>query len=256
MRRTCRPAVLALPETWILAALIFLAASLYASVGHGGASGYLAAMALFGLAPEVMKPTALTLNVVVSLIAATRFARAGHFSWSTFWPFALGSIPLAYLGGALAIPAAFFKWLLGAILLFSAYRLLAVAGPHQGDVVDKPIPIAPAVASGAGIGFVSGLVGVGGGIFLSPLLLFTRWAGIRRTAAVSATFILVNSVAGLAGHLSSVRMLPSALPLWAAAAVLGGTIGSGLGSRRLAPIALRRLLGAVLAVAGAKLLLT
>lgn len=245
-----------LPETWALAALIFLAASLYASVGHGGASGYLAAMALFGLPPEVMKPTALTLNILVSLVAASRFARAGHFSWATFWPFALGSIPLAFLGGALAIPAAVFKSLLGAVLLFSAYRLLAVAGPRAGDMVHKPLPIAPAVASGAGIGFVSGLVGVGGGIFLSPLLLFTRWAGIRRTAAVSAAFILVNSVAGLAGHLSSVRMLPSALPIWAGAALLGGTIGSGLGSRVLAPTALRRLLGAVLAVAGAKLILT
>jgi uncharacterized membrane protein YfcA len=247
---------LTLPEIWALAALIFLAAVLYASVGHGGASGYLAAMALFGLAPEVMKPTALTLNVLVSLVAASRFSRAGYFSWRYFWPFALGSVPLAFLGGALAIPASYFKWLLGVILLFSAYRLLAGPGTKPRESTDRPLPLAPAVASGAGIGFVSGLVGVGGGIFLSPLLLFTGWAGIRRTAAVSAVFILVNSVAGLAGHLSSVRLLPPALPLWAGAALLGGTIGSGLGSRRLPPTALRRVLGAVLAVAGAKLILT
>lgn len=234
--------------------LIVVAALLYSSVGHGGASGYLASMALFGLAPEVMKPTALALNVLVSAIGTVRFARAGFFRWATFWPFAVASIPFAFLGGATSVPPGLFRPALGAVLWFAAARLF-LHREGRPDALSRPPPVPLAMATGAVLGWVSGLIGVGGGIFLSPLLLVAGWARMRETAAVSAAFILVNSLAGLAGLLGNTGKLPSALPLWATGAILGGMIGSELGSRRLAPLAIRRLLALVLVVAGAKLLL-
>jgi len=239
----------------LLALLIFVAAALYSSVGHAGASGYLAAMALFGLAPAVMRPTALVLNILVASIASARFWRARCFSWSTLWPFTVGSIPLAFLGGALHLPGGVYRPVLGVLLLFTAVRL---AWPSQKENVPPPkgVPMLPAMASGGGIGLLSGLTGTGGGIFLSPLLLFTGWAETRETAGVSAAFILLNSVAGLAGNLASVGSLPPALALWVAAAALGGLLGSGLGSQKLPPKALRHLLAVVLVVAGVKLVLT
>lgn len=238
----------------LLALLIFIAALLYSSVGHGGASGYLAAMALFGLAPEIMKPTALTLNLVVAGVGTIRFARAGHFSWRAFWPFALASIPLAYLGGRVRIPLATYKMILGCVLLFAAWRL-AVKQSQHAQTPKNGVPLAPALAIGAGLGFLSGLVGVGGGIFLSPLLLFMGWADVRKTAGISVVFILVNSAAGLLGHWSSVRIIPNEIIWWAPAALAGGLIGAELGSRRLAPMTMRRMLAAVLVVAGVKMFL-
>lgn len=237
-----------------LSILIFGAGLLYSSVGHAGASGYLAAMALFGLAPDVMKPAALLLNILVASIAATQFYRAGYFSWSIFLPFAVSSIPFAFIGGTLSLPGPFYKQVLGLILLFAAYRLFKYMSPAATDAV-KPVPVAWAVLFGAVIGLLSGAVGVGGGIFLSPLLLFMGWAKTKQTAGVSAAFILVNSTAGIAGHLASVKFLPDAIYPWAFAAVLGGIIGSHLGSRRLANMMLYRLLAVVLVVAGIKLML-
>ncbi len=233
-----------------LCALVFLAALLYSMVGHAGASGYLAAMALVGIAPAVMKPTALTLNILVATVGTVQFARAGRFSWPLFWPFALGSVPFAFLGGSLALPIALYKRVLALVLLYAAYRLFrtaAAAGPPR--VVRRRV----AVPAGAGIGFLSGLAGVGGGIFLSPLMLIRGWADARRTAAVSVAFILVNSVAGLLGHLSSVRSLPREIGVLAGVALVGSLIGSTLGSRRLPNPVIRRLLAAVLLVAAAKL---
>lgn len=239
----------------ILSLLIFAAGLIYSSVGHAGASGYLAAMALFGLAPEVMKPTALFLNILVATIAAVQFFRAGFFTWSVFWPFAVTSIPFAFIGGALSFSGSVYKQVLGLILLFAAYRLFqyrqfAIAG------ATKPLPVHIAALFGAGIGLLSGAIGIGGGIFLSPLLLFMGWAGTKQTAGVSAAFILVNSVAGIAGHLASVKFLPSDIYLFAIAAVLGGTIGSHLGSKKFANPVLYSLLAVVLLIAGAKLMLT
>ena len=222
-------------------------------MGHAGASGYLAAMALFGVAPEVMKPTALALNLLVASIASFKFYRAGHFSWPTFWPFAAASVPMAFVGGGIALPVTVYRPLLGAVLLYSAARF--AFGFRGADEV-RPIPVWAALSIGAVIGLLSGLTGVGGGIFLSPVLLLMRWAPIRTTAAVSAAFILVNSAAGLAGHLSSVGHLHPMVVLWAAIAGVGGWIGSELGSRRLPPAILRGLLAAVLVVAGVKLILT
>jgi uncharacterized protein len=236
-----------------LAALILVAALLYASVGHGGGSGYLAAMALFSMAPEAMKPTALTLNILVSTIGTVTFYRAGYFSWQLFWPFALASIPLAFVGGSVALPGAIYQPIVGLVLLFAAYRLWQ----SRKEVMPalKKLPYWLALTLGAAIGLLSGLVGVGGGIFLSPLLVIAGWANARRASAVVAPFILVNSLSGLLGHVASVAYLPSALPLWAAAAVMGGWLGAGYGSRHLAGPRLRQVLAIVLVIAGLKLLL-
>ena len=236
----------------VLCALVFMAAVLYSMVGHAGASGYLAAMALVGVAPAVMKPTALTLNIVVATVGTVQFVRAGSFSWRLFWPFALGSIPLAFLGGSLAVPVPLYERVLALVLLYAAYRLFRVtSAAGEARRVSRPV----AVGCGTGIGFLSGLTGVGGGIFLSPLMLLMGWADARRTAAVSVAFILVNSVSGLLGHLSSVRSLPGEIGILAAVALAGGLVGSTIGSRRLPNPVLRRLLAVVLVVAAGKLLL-
>jgi uncharacterized protein len=240
-------------DTFFIALLIFAAGLLYSSVGHAGASGYLAVMALFGLSSDVMKPMALVLNILVAIIATWHFFRAGYFSWRLFWPFAIGSIPFAFIGGALSLPGHVYKQVLGLILLFAAYRLFQYRHPEATDAV-KPVPVLWAVLFGAGIGLLSGAIGVGGGIFLSPLLLFMGWAKTKQTAGVSAAFILVNSIAGIAGHLASVKFLPDAVYPWAIAAVLGGIIGSSLGSRRFVNTTLYRLLAVVLVIAGAKLM--
>jgi uncharacterized membrane protein YfcA len=240
--------------TFLLALPIFAAAILYSSVGHAGASGYLAVMSLYGLAPQAMRPAALVLNILVALIATVRFYRAGCFSWGRFWPFAAGSIPLAFVGGALTLPSHYYKPIVGVVLAFAALRLL-VQKPVQLDSV-KPVPIAPAIIFGAGIGLLSGLTGVGGGIFLSPLLLFMGWAAIRQASGTSAAFILVNSISGLIGGLGGIQYLPGATPVWAVAAVLGGFVGTELGARRLNSLMLRRLLSVVLVIAALKLTLT
>jgi len=241
-------------ETLVLTVLIFAAALLYATVGHGGASGYLAAMALFDLAPEVMKPTALVLNLFVASVGTARYARAGCFAWNIFWPFAALSVPFAFLGGRLTLPVAAYKIILGLVLLFAAWRLAVKPSAHAAPA-PKPMVLPLALALGAAIGLLSGLTGVGGGIFLSPLLLLFGWADVRKTAGVSAAFILVNSAAGLLGHLEGVRSLPREIVWWAPAALIGGLLGAELGSRRLTPLVMRRMLAAVLVVAGLKLLL-
>lgn len=239
----------------ILAVAIFVMAALYSSVGHAGASGYLAAMALVGLAPAVMKPTALTLNILVATIATVRFYRAGFFSWRIFLPFALASIPFAFVGGALTLPGSIYQRLVGAVLLFAAYRLWRHARA-EANAEAKPAPPTLAVGLGAGIGLLSGITGVGGGIFLSPILLIAGWAETRQASGVAAAFILVNSVAGLAGHLTSVRNVPDSIYVWGLAAVVGGAVGTELGRRRLATVTLRRVLSVVLVIAGLKMLLS
>ncbi|BCS32235.1 UPF0721 transmembrane protein [Luteitalea sp. TBR-22] len=247
-----------LTSTLVLAGLIFVAALLYSSVGHAGASGYLAAMALLSVAPEVMRPTALVLNILVATIATWRFMRAGHFSLALLWPFALGSIPLAFVGGALQLGGHWHKTLVGLVLLVAAWRLLRPASAVVADrtrEVTRRLSVPVAVVLGAGIGLLSGLTGTGGGIFLSPLLIFASWAETRDTGGVSAAFILVNSVAGLLGNAPTTATFAPGLPLLATAAVVGGVIGSDLGARRIAPHTFRQLLGVVLIIAGGKLIL-
>jgi uncharacterized membrane protein YfcA len=232
-----------------LAVAFLVAAILYSSVGHAGASGYLAAMAFTGMPTPTMRPTALVLNLLVASIATVRFSRAGFFSWPLFWPFAVGSIPLAYIGGAITLPGHWYRTLVGLVLWVAAVRLWL----NLRRSTSQPPPLATAVVSGAGIGLLAGLTGTGGGIFLSPLLLFMGWAETRQTGGISAAFILVNSLAGLAGNPASLAHLPPQLPLWAGAAVIGGLIGAELGSRRIDTPTFRKILGVVLLVAGAKL---
>ena len=239
----------------VVGLLIFLAALLYSSVGHAGASGYLAVMALCGMSASEMKPTALVLNILVATIATIRFGRAGCFRGAFFWPFAAGSIPFAALGGAINLPGAVFRPAVGSILILAAVLLFRGATASKVDAADRPVRWPWAVAIGAIIGLLSGLTATGGGIFLTPLLLLTGWAGARTAAGASAAFNLVNSIAGLAGQLSSLASLPEALPWWAAAAGLGGLIGAEYGCRRLGNAAIRRVLATVLVVAGVKLIL-
>jgi uncharacterized membrane protein YfcA len=237
--------------------LLFLAigviALLYSSVGHAGASGYIATMTLFGIAPVVIRPTALLLNILVASIGTFQFWRAGYFSWKLFWPFALLSIPAAYLGGFLQPSAAILKILIGVVLLFSAARLLVRrTDPPQTSPPTRPV----AIGVGGALGFLAGLTGTGGGIFLTPILLFCRWAHIRQAAAVSALFIWVNSIAGLIGYFTKVRTIPSLGFILATAAIIGGIIGSHLGSRRFAVRVISLCLATVLVIAGIKLILT
>lgn len=237
----------------VLLALIFGAAVLYAAVGHGGASGYLAVMALMGLAPLVMKPAALAMNIAVAGLVFTRLARAGHFDWRLFLPFALGSIPLAYVGGAYTLIDSWYKIIVGVALLAAAARLFF----EQHDTMPRRHPpFAAALFIGAVLGFLSGVSGVGGGIFLSPMLLFLGWTAMRSNAAIAAAFILVNSIAGLAGYVLTGNPWPDGLPWLVLAALAGGVLGSELAVRRLAPVQLKKLLGVVLVIAGAKMIAT
>jgi uncharacterized membrane protein YfcA len=237
----------------LLAVLILVIALLYSTVGHAGASGYIAAMALFSMTPLVMKPTALVLNIIVAMIGTVRFYKAGFFSWRTFWPFAVASIPAAYVGGALNLPVPLYKSIVGVVLLYSAVRLFFSAGTADNQKTSLA-PIWIALIIGAGIGLLSGLTGVGGGIFLSPVLLLMGWAKTRETSGVSVTFILVNSIAGLLGNHSSITYLDSNLIFWAPAALVGGWIGTELGTRLLPVSGIRKFLSGVLVLAGLKLL--
>jgi uncharacterized membrane protein YfcA len=243
------------PDTWGLALAVLGIAILYSTVGHGGASGYLAVMALFGVAPLVMRPTALTLNIVVASLAVFYFARGGWFSWRLFLPFAVTSIPAAAVGGAMTLADPVYRWLVGGALVVAAYQLARTAGSAAEPGVKAPLT-GVALLIGAGLGFLAGLTGVGGGIFLSPLLLAAGWAGAKETATASAAFILVNSIAALAAHAVVVGGPPVSVWLLVAVAGVGGTIGSRLGSGRFGGSTIRRLLAVVLLMAGMKFLLT
>lgn len=242
------------PDAWGLAVAVLAIATLYSTVGHGGASGYLAVMALFGVTPPVMRSTALMLNIVVAALALLHFARAGYFSWHLFLPFAVTSIPAAAVGGALALSDPVYRWVVAAVLMVAAYQLARTATTASEPGVKPPV-IGVALPVGGGLGLLAGLTGVGGGIFLSPLLLAAGWAGAKETAAASAAFILVNSIAGLAARAIVAGGLPTDLWPLVVAAVVGGTVGSRLGSGRFGGPTIRRLLAVVLLVASLKFFL-
>ncbi|WP_188310294.1 sulfite exporter TauE/SafE family protein [Arenimonas fontis] len=243
---------------WLLAGLFFLIATLYSSVGHAGASGYLAAMALLGLAPEQMRPTALALNLLVGGIGLLRFHRAGLVPWRRLPPFVLASAPATYLAARTPVPQETYALVVGALLLVAALLLLRSALRQHGTGDERPprqVRWTYALPVGAAIGTLSGLTGTGGAIFLTPLLLFARWAPIREAAGLSVAFVWVNSVLGMAGVWQATGALPTALPLWLAAVALGGMLGSWLGVHRLPPRGLRIALSLVLMIASGKLLL-
>jgi uncharacterized protein len=241
----------------IWTALAFIAvAALYSTVGHGGASGYLAVMGWMGFTSAEMKPTALILNLVVAGLGSIRFHRAGAFRWNLFWPFIITSVPMAYIGGNWPLADNVYKMIVGFVLVLAALRLwLKLARDEHEQTV--PLPKLVALGWGAAIGLLSGLVGVGGGIFLSPLLLLTRWSTAKQAAALSAPFIVINSISGLAGQLvkghGSLPIVPWHVAIFAACVLIGGWMGSGVGSRRLGHIGLRRALAIVIFGAGIKM---
>jgi len=241
----------------IISAIVFIgllvASALYASVGHGGASAYLAVMGLAGFAPVEMKPIALSLNIAVSAIALVAFLRAGHFRVKLFLPLAIASVPAAFIGGWLQIPNPVFKWILAAALLLGAYRLAFSNKSENTDI--RPANLVALIALGLSIGFLSGLIGIGGGIFLTPLLILFHWSNSKTAAAISAAFIFVNSISGLAGFLTKGHEIPEKTLYLLPAVLLGGYIGAHWGSRSAKNPVLMRALALVLVIAAAKFLI-
>jgi uncharacterized membrane protein YfcA len=234
--------------------LLFVVAFLYASVGHGGASGYLALMAIFAISPTVMKPTALLLNLFVSSTSFIQFYRGGHFKWKTFWPFALASIPLSFLGGMMAIESSIYKKILGALLLIPVARFFFFNNTDPKDF--KPANIPLSLLIGGIIGLLSGMIGIGGGIILSPVLLLLKWTDQKQTAAISAAFIFVNSVAGLGGQLIKGFEFNNHMLGYVAVAFVGGICGAYFGALKFKQTILKNVLACVLALAAYKLLFT
>ena len=245
-------------ETELLLALLLLAvAALYSSVGHAGASGYIAAMALLGFAPEQLRPTALALNLLVAGIGLIRFWRGGQVQWRNVLPFVLTSAPAAYLAAQIQLPAHNYSVLLGLVLLVAAAGVFHHAGRapiEDAEAAGHRVPWLPALAIGAAIGVLGGLTGTGGAIFLTPLLLFAHWMPTRAASGTSVAFVWVNSLAALAGLTHATGTLPVALPLWLGAVAVGALIGTQLGLRWLPVKRLRQALGVVLLIAAGKLL--
>lgn len=239
---------------WI-AALMAVAAALYSSVGHGGASAYLAIMALFSLAPETMRPTALALNLVVATFAAARFASKGQTNWRILFAFAVTAVPAAYIGGSIELAPAVYRPLVGMMLLLAAIRLFW----QPERLAERPVrapSLVVTLPTGAALGLLAGLTGTGGGIFLSPLVILFGWEDARKTSGIAATFILFNSTAGLLGNLASVQRLPTELPILVVSVFGGALLGTWLGVSRLPRHRLLQGLAIVLVIAAMKLLFT
>jgi uncharacterized membrane protein YfcA len=234
--------------------LLFLVAFLYSSVGHGGASGYLALMALFSITPEVMKPTALLLNLFVSLTSFIQFYRGKHFIWKIFLPFAITSVPMAYVGGLITVDDNIYKKILGILLIIPIVRFLFFPNIKVEEI--KKSNLIFSLITGAAIGFLSGLIGIGGGIILSPVLLLLKWADMKQAAAISALFIFVNSLSGLAGQFQKGIHFSVDMYAYVAVAFVGGICGAYFGSLKFKQNLLQYLLAIVLIVASYKLLFT
>ena len=238
--------------TLLFLSLLLIVAMLYSSIGHGGASGYLALMGLFAIETHYMKGSALLLNIFVSIFAFYQYWRGGHFRWKLFLPFALGSIPMAFLGGTIDLDPVVYKRILGICLLFVIFRLSGLVGGDMG----KPREINYLLSAfiGLTLGFFSGLIGIGGGIILSPIILLLGWANIKETAAISALFIFVNSIAGLSGLAMDGANLHPMILVWVAIAFLGGSIGAYSGAKRMDNVTLKYVLSGVLFLASIKLI--
>ncbi|MBF0158489.1 MAG: sulfite exporter TauE/SafE family protein [Magnetococcales bacterium] len=240
---------------YLMVVLMFFGAALYASVGHAGASAYLSIMALFEVPPVTMRATALSLNIAVASLASVRYLRAGCFQQRLFLWLVAGSVPCAWIGGALQLPHTLYRPLLGAVLLFAAVRLLWPHHPAIQSSHTAAVPWYAILPIGALIGLLSGLTGTGGGIFLSPLVLLLGWSTPRASSGLSASFILVNSISGLAGNLTLLQRLPPEIMLYLPAVLAGGLVGTWLGLHRLTGDWLLKVLAMVLIIAGGKLLL-
>ncbi|MCB0409338.1 MAG: sulfite exporter TauE/SafE family protein [Flavobacteriales bacterium] len=239
---------------WIFLLLLPIVAFMYASVGHGGASGYLAMMALFGFAPDTMKPTALLLNLFVAAISFIHYARAGYFNRKLFFSFAIASIPLAFIGGAIEVDAGLYKKILAILLVFAVLRMLNVFGKEITEI--KDVKLWQGLLVGGSIGFFSGLIGIGGGIILSPVILLMHWGKMKEAAAVSALFIWVNSAAGMFGQITSGVKIDIHAFFLVIIALIGGFVGSYLGSKKFDNKLLRYMLAFVLVIACVKLFFT
>jgi len=234
--------------------LLFVVAFLYAAVGHRGASGYLVLMALFSVAPAIMKPTALLLNLFVSATAFIHFYKARFFKGKIFLPLVLASVPMSFLGGTINLHGAIYKKILGITLLIPVIRFLFFRSPS--DQQQKDYRVGLCLIIGGSIGFLSGLIGIGGGIILSPVLLLLHWTDQKQTAAISALFIFCNSLAGLAGQFTKGIAFTENMYWYVGIALLGGLGGAYFGARRFSQQALQYILGTVLLVAAYKLLFT
>ena len=233
--------------------ILMIVAFLYASVGHGGASGYLALMALFSFPVLVLKPTALLLNIFVSGISFWFFRKNHHFNWKLFYPFAITSIPMAFLGGYISIDATMYKQILGVFLALAILRMLNVFGKEKNEL-RKP-NLLGSLAIGSAIGLFSGMIGIGGGIILSPVIVLLGWGNMKQAAAVSALFIFVNSVAGISGFLIQGGQVPTEAWYFIPAAIIGGSIGALYGSQKFKNNTLKHVLAGVLIIATIKLFL-
>lgn len=239
---------------YLFLAILPIVSFLYSSVGHGGASGYLALMALFSFAPESMKPTALLLNLFVAGISFYYYYKEGYFNKKLFLSFAIASIPLAYIGGTLDVDASFYKKILAVLLIFAILKMLNVFGKESDNI--KQVKLWQGLIVGGIIGFFSGLIGIGGGIILTPVILLLHWGKMKEAAAVSALFIWVNSAAGLTGQLRHGVTLEKESFLLVAIALIGGVLGGYYGSKKINNQRLRYVLAFVLIIACAKLFLT
>lgn len=239
----------------LLISVLAIVAFLYSSVGHGGASGYLAVMAIVGIAPPLMKSSALIMNLAVSLFSFYGFYRAGFFKWKLFFPFAIASIPMAYLGGTMTLSDSIYKKILAVCILISIARLLYQF--KQEETENSEVPIWAGLTAGGVIGLISGMIGIGGGIILSPLMLLMNWSKLKETAAVSALFIFVNSLSGLYGQIiKGGFQIPENLQWAILATIFGGLLGSYFGSQKFNLPTLRYLLAIGLVIASAKLIFT
>ncbi|MBL1231776.1 MAG: sulfite exporter TauE/SafE family protein [Flavobacteriales bacterium] len=239
---------------WIFLLILPVVAFMYAAVGHGGASGYLALMALFSFAPDTMKPTALLLNLFVAAISFIHYAKSGYFNKKLFLSFAIASIPLAFVGGLIEVDASIYKKVLAILLIFAILKMLNVFGKESDTI--KDVKVWQGLSIGGIIGFFSGLIGIGGGIILSPVILLMKWGKMKEAAAVSALFIWVNSAAAMGGQLSSGVKIDTQAFLLVAIAVIGGFLGGYLGSKKFNNQGLRYMLAFVLLIACVKLFLT
>ncbi len=233
--------------------ILFLVSFLYSSIGHGGASGYIAVLSILGMSSAIIRPSALVLNVFVASISFYQYYKGGHFRWKLFYPFALLSVPMAYVGSFVALDPIWYKRIVGVCLILAVLRILGTFNTQE-KTVNKQAPFIICLLIGAGLGFLSGMIGIGGGIILSPIILILGWGSLKETSAVSALFIVVNSIAGILGLYGQEIIWPQQLVVWIVVAIIGGFLGAYWGSKKAQPHMLKNVLALVLLFAAFKLI--